>query len=118
MAQDWRQMIHLEPRKGWMNDPNGLCFSDGKHHVYFQFSPDSPAVNVVDTTGAGDASIGSFLWKLNDSGITKSNIETVTSEVLEDALDFATKFCAISIQQKGAIPSYPTLEQVMMMGQS
>ncbi|MBR3341124.1 MAG: carbohydrate kinase [Clostridiales bacterium] len=78
----------------------------------------SPAVNVVDTTGAGDASIGSFLWKLNASGITKSNIETVTSEVLDEALDFATKFCALSIQQKGAIPSYPTLEQVMTMGQS
>ena len=42
MAQDWRQMIHLEPRKGWMNDPNGLCFFNGKYHVYFQFSPDSP----------------------------------------------------------------------------
>ena len=42
MAQDWRQRIHLEPRKGWLNDPNGLCFFDGRYHVYFQFSPDSP----------------------------------------------------------------------------
>ena len=72
----------------------------------------SPAVNVVDATGAGDASIGSFLWKLNDSGITKSNIEEVSADTLEEALDFATKFCTISVQQKGAIPSYPTLEQV------
>ena len=42
MAQNWRQSIHLEPRTGWLNDPNGLCFVDGKYHVYFQFSPDSP----------------------------------------------------------------------------
>ena len=42
MAQNWRQSIHLEPRTGWLNDPNGLCFADGKYHVYFQFSPDSP----------------------------------------------------------------------------
>lgn len=42
MAQNWRQSIHLEPMKGWLNDPNGLCFADGKYHVYFQFSPDSP----------------------------------------------------------------------------
>ena len=42
MAQNWRQSIHLEPRVGWLNDPNGLCFADGKYHVYFQFSPDSP----------------------------------------------------------------------------
>ena len=72
----------------------------------------SPVVNVVDTTGAGDASIGSFLWKLNDSGITKSNIKDISSDTLGEALDFATKFCTISVQQKGAIPSYPTLEQV------
>ena len=42
MAQNWRQSIHLEPQAGWLNDPNGLCFSDGKYHVYFQYSPDSP----------------------------------------------------------------------------
>ena len=42
MAQNWRQSIHLEPKAGWLNDPNGLCFADGKYHVYFQFSPDSP----------------------------------------------------------------------------
>ncbi|MBO4636874.1 MAG: glycoside hydrolase family 32 protein [Clostridiales bacterium] len=41
MAQNWRQSIHLEPKAGWLNDPNGLCFADGKYHVYFQFSPDS-----------------------------------------------------------------------------
>ena len=72
----------------------------------------SPKVEVVDTTGAGDASIGSFLWKLNDSGIDTGNIEEITEEVLRDALEFSTVFCTISVQQKGAIPSYPTLEQV------
>lgn len=72
----------------------------------------SPKVEVVDTTGAGDASIGSFLWKLNDSGIDTGNIEEITEEVLSEALQFSTVFCTISVQQKGAIPSYPTLEQV------
>lgn len=43
MSQDWRQKIHLEPRSGWLNDPNGLCFADGKYHVYFQYAPDSPS---------------------------------------------------------------------------
>ena len=41
MARNWRQSIHLEPRNGWLNDPNGLCYADGKYHVYFQYSPDS-----------------------------------------------------------------------------
>ena len=72
----------------------------------------SPKVEVIDTTGAGDASIGSFLWKLNDAGITNDNIREITEGVLKEALLFSTAFCTISVQHKGAIPSYPTLEQV------
>lgn len=37
----WRQSLHLEPPQGWMNDPNGLCFFNGKYHIYFQYSPES-----------------------------------------------------------------------------
>lgn len=47
MKNNFRQLIHLEPERGWLNDPNGLCFFGGKYHVYFQYSPDSPY-------GAGD----------------------------------------------------------------
>ena len=72
----------------------------------------SPKVEVVDTTGAGDASIGSFLWKLNDFGIDINNIEEISEDMLREALGFSTVFCTISVQHKGAIPSYPTLEQV------
>lgn len=38
----WRQKLHIEPPDGWMNDPNGLSFFDGKYHVYFQYSPINP----------------------------------------------------------------------------
>ena len=38
---DFRQKLHLEPRVGWLNDPNGLCFFKGEYHVYFQYSPES-----------------------------------------------------------------------------
>lgn len=41
MKNDFRQMLHLEPQNGWLNDPNGLCFFKGEYHVYFQYSPDS-----------------------------------------------------------------------------
>lgn len=41
MKNDFRQKLHLEPEKGWLNDPNGLSFLDGKYHVYFQYSPQS-----------------------------------------------------------------------------
>ena len=42
MKNDFRQKFHLEPKKGWLNDPNGLCYFNGKYHVYFQYSPESP----------------------------------------------------------------------------
>lgn len=72
----------------------------------------APKVEAVDTTGAGDASIGSFLWKLNDFNIGIENIGDISEDMLREALEFSAVFCAISVQHKGAIPSYPTLEQV------
>lgn len=41
MRGKWRQKLHLEPPHGWLNDPNGLCWFNGKYHVFFQYSPDS-----------------------------------------------------------------------------
>lgn len=41
MRSDFRQMLHLEPEHGWLNDPNGLCYFAGKYHVYFQYVPDA-----------------------------------------------------------------------------
>lgn len=36
----WRQLLHLEPPRGWLNDPNGLCWFNGYYHVFFQYAPD------------------------------------------------------------------------------
>lgn len=41
MIGQWRQKLHIEPPKGWLNDPNGLCYFKGKYHVFFQYLPDS-----------------------------------------------------------------------------
>ena len=34
--------LHVRPARGWLNDPNGLCWIDGRHHVFFQYNPDGP----------------------------------------------------------------------------
>ena len=34
-----RLKYHFEPRKGWMNDPNGLCWFNGRYHAFFQHYP-------------------------------------------------------------------------------
>lgn len=33
---------HFEPKSGWMNDPNGLCFFQGKVHAFYQHYPHAP----------------------------------------------------------------------------
>lgn len=64
-------------------------------------------VNAVDTTGAGDGFIGSFLWKLQSLGINAANISEADEYTLRKCLDFSNRFCAISVQSEGAIASYP-----------
>lgn len=34
-----RPDFHLSPRTGWMNDPNGFLFYDGKYHLFYQYHP-------------------------------------------------------------------------------
>ncbi len=72
----------------------------------------APEVVAVDSTGAGDASIGSFLWKIRELGYDDSNLDDISSEDLKKATDFAVRYCALSVQKKGAIPSYPKAEDL------
>ena len=64
-------------------------------------------VEAVDTTGAGDAFIGSFLYKMYENNITIENLNKIPVEILLNVLDFSNRFCTISITRKGAIASYP-----------
>jgi len=34
--------LHGRPATGWINDPNGCSYVDGRYHVFFQFNPDAP----------------------------------------------------------------------------
>ncbi len=90
------------------------CGKDGAY-AYTQnakvFSP-AEKVKAVDTTGAGDGFIGSFLWKMQSLGIDCRNICSADESALKDCLEFSNRFCALSVQSKGAIASYPTIDQI------
>ena len=85
---------------------NTSAFSEGKK------------VEAVDTTGAGDGFIGSFLWKMNSLGVDAENISSTEKDTLEKCLGFSNEFCAESVCRKGAIASYPDICRIGMTEKS
>lgn len=37
--EKYRPAFHHTPRYGWMNDPNGMFYKDGRWHLYYQYNP-------------------------------------------------------------------------------
>ncbi len=66
-------------------------------------------VKTIDTTGAGDAFTGGFLYQLLQSGKTLSEL---TDADLGDFLAFANATGSLTTTRKGAIPALPTLGEV------
>ena len=40
-SEPYRPAFHYTPKKGWMNDPNGMVYYNGVYHLFFQYYPDS-----------------------------------------------------------------------------
>ena len=37
--EKFRPLYHQTPKRGWMNDPNGMFYKDGVWHLYYQYNP-------------------------------------------------------------------------------
>ena len=93
------------------DDINDLeCLNYAKYRITVPHAVEK--VKAVDTTGAGDGFIGSFLYQLYANGINVQNIESLTEEQMNKFLAYSNRFCAYSVQRKGAIASYPTSQEV------
>lgn len=66
-------------------------------------------VNTVDTTGAGDAFLGAFLYKLCE---TKRSIHQLDVKEIEEMIDFANASGALVASKKGSIFATPSLETI------
>ncbi|MGG3987220.1 carbohydrate kinase family protein [Bacillus smithii] len=69
-------------------------------------------VEVQDTTGAGDAFIGGFLYQLLEKGVRQETLEKILREHHQEVLSFANASGALTTSGKGAIPSIPTKEEI------
>lgn len=73
-------------------------------------------VNAVDTTGAGDAFIGSFLYQLYQHHCDAAALSQLPQPVLAQMLRNSCRYCEASVQHKGAIDAYPTFNQLHAIG--
>ena len=39
ITDEMRPAYHFSPRIGWLNDPNGLSYYDGRYHLFYQYHP-------------------------------------------------------------------------------
>ena len=67
-------------------------------------------VKAVDATGAGDAFWGAFLSKLRILGVDRAS--DLTAGIIRESLEYGNVSGCICVQQKGAIASIPTREQI------
>lgn len=75
----------------------------------FEVSEPGVKVNVIDTTGAGDAFIGALLYQISQMNDFNGRINPA---VASEMLAFANKAAAITTTRSGAIPGLPTRSEV------
>ena len=39
IEEKYRPLYHHAPKRGWMNDPNGMFYKDGVWHLFYQYNP-------------------------------------------------------------------------------
>lgn len=66
-------------------------------------------VQAVDTTGAGDAFTGAFLYLMTKEEMTMEQLVSADDRLLARYLTFANTYAEYSTRSHGAIPSYATL---------
>lgn len=66
-------------------------------------------VSVLDTTGAGDAFLGSALYKIIEMDKLP---EKLTAKDLQDIAEFGNTVAAMTTMKRGAIPAIPSWEEI------
>jgi fructokinase len=73
------------------------------------------SVSVQDTTGAGDAFIGGFLYKLLEKNASVTQLTKILKDENQDILSYANASGALTTTGKGAISALPTKEDIYQL---
>lgn len=96
-----------------LDSVEGVMITDGEKGCSYslgEFQGKIPAfpVNVVDTTGAGDAFVAGFIHQLYQYGIRGLN----NPETIKKMIAYASAVGALTVTKPGAIAAQPTSEEV------
>lgn len=101
----------------FIGDVQAILYTKGKQGAQLflkdrSFDSHGYQVDVQDTTGAGDAFMGAFLYQLLQYGVQKEKLHSILLEHNETLLQFANASGALTTTRKGAFPALPTLIDV------
>ena len=82
-----------------------FCYLSGKSGILPAYD-----VKTIDTTGAGDAFLGAFLYRVR--GKNRDELRNLPQTELMDILDFANAAGSLTTMGKGAVPSMPHLDEI------
>jgi fructokinase len=92
-----------------------VLITQGREGCYYRYpggqgKVDGYGVRTVDTTGAGDAFLGAFLYNVSSMKLT--DIISLSVDEFSSLVDFANAAGALATTKTGAIPALPLLEEI------
>lgn len=66
-----RPRYHFTAPGNWINDPNGVCFHEGRYHLYYQYNPDASQWGNIHWGHASSADL--VHWVDEGIALTPSN---------------------------------------------
>lgn len=75
--EKYRPAYHHTPLYGWMNDPNGMFYKDGRWHLYYQWNPYGSKWQ--NMTWGHSSSADLVRWEHHPAAIEASGLGTVFS---------------------------------------
>lgn len=95
--------------------PSLVLVSLGSQGAFFRTSAccgsvPAYAVEVRDTTGAGDAFLGAFLHRTRE--LSPQQLSALSRDTLADLVDFSNAAAALTTTRGGAIPALPAPEEI------